>query len=83
MYVRMYLQEAQLCHIQRSVEIERARRAAEEARSETSQLQTEAIQLLEKNYGQPGIEEEHLELAKYVCCNDYMLLTKGKISAGG
>lgn len=58
------MQEGQLSHIRRSVESERARRAAEKARIQTAELQAEIGRLLEETYHRQPDGEEALELAK-------------------
>ena len=61
----MRMQEAQLSHIRRSMESERARSAAGAARARATELQTQALQLLQETYRDPPDgQQEALELAK-------------------
>ena len=62
----MRMQEAQLSHIRRSMESERARSAAGAARARATELQTQALQLLQETYRDPPDgQQEALELAKW------------------
>ena len=61
----MRMQEAQLSHIRRSMESERARSAAGAVRARATELQTQALQLLQETYcDPPDGQQEALELAK-------------------
>ena len=71
----MRMQEAQLSHIRRSMESERARSAAGAARARATELQTQALQLLQETYRDlPDRQQEALELAKWANCSASKLL---------